>query len=156
MGSSFSTQVQWSTTVPSNQNDVVANLQTTVATQEMLYDIITMIEQICTSYPIESRTEFKMPIVWTCHITPDIFASHASSTLWVIKEAQKSHKATVSSLQQRNEGQPMFFMEQLPGETTLYKAKVSSFDYLQKFLQVANKEKLTELKSMLQSKFIFN
>jgi hypothetical protein len=110
-----------------------------------------MIEQICLSYPIESKAEFKMPIVWNSRIAPEMFISHATASLWTIKEPSKSHKFSISSVLQRTEGQPVFYMELLPGDGQLFKAKVSSFDYLFKFLQIANEQKLTELKSMLQN-----
>lgn len=106
-----------------------------------------MIDQLAHNYSVESKAEFRTPILWTTHILPTNFASHSSSGLWLIKEATKSHKSSVSSITLRQDGQPMFLMEQTENG---YKAKVASFEYLEKFLQVANEQKLSELQAMIQ------
>jgi hypothetical protein len=42
-------------------------------------------------------------------------------------------------------------MEQMPGsDLVVYKCKVANFDYLYKFLQIANEQKLIELQQMIQ------
>ena len=92
-----------------------------------------MIEQLVHNYPSESKAEFRTPLVWMSKILPSAFSSAPNSSIWAIKDASKSHKTTVSSLTLRHDGQPVFSMEQ---NESGFKAKVSSFEYLQKFLEV--------------------
>ncbi|KAJ2992995.1 Armadillo repeat-containing protein 4 [Globomyces sp. JEL0801] len=139
MGSSLSTRFEWVDTIagkPPLTKDGLPHLQTSIINQELLYDLSNMIEQLCQSYPIESKAEFRKPLVWNTRITPTTFINHSSASLWTIKDASKTHKSTVSSVGLRYDGQPLFHMEQLPNtDVPVYKAKVATFDYLHKFLQ---------------------
>jgi hypothetical protein len=141
MGNSFSNQLEWNASSKET-------LQISVTNQDLLYDLNNMIEQLCNNFTAEAKAEFRMPIVWTSRVLPTAFAN---SNLWTIKEASKNQKASVSSVALRADGQPLFHMEQMPGsDIIVYKAKVANFEYLYKFLQVANEQKLTELQQMAQ------
>jgi hypothetical protein len=137
MGNSLSTRFEWSEVAVGGKapltKDGLPLLQTSVTNQDILYDIVNMIEQLAHSFPMESKAEFRTPLVWNTHLLPLHFSSHATSGLWIVKEAAKSHKSTVSSITVRPDGQPVFHMEQTDSG---YKAKVASFEYLEKFLQV--------------------
>jgi hypothetical protein len=51
----------------------------------------------------------------------------------------------------RADGQPIFSAEQMAGsDVAVFKAKVTNFEYLYKFLQVANEQKLIELQAIIQ------
>lgn len=145
MGNIVSARFEWTETSPEARKNGLAHLQTSVGNQELLYDLINMIEQLCHTYPLEAKAEFRMPIVWTSRIAPNAFSGHSSTGLWIIKDSSKffilirSHKSSVSSVAARGDGQPLFYMEQIAStDIPVYKAKVASFDYLYKFLQVFN------------------
>ena len=137
MGNSLSTRFEWSEVAKASTKDGLPQLQTSVANQDILYEIVNMIDQLAHNYPVESKAEFRAPLVWNTHLLPSNFSSHTSSGLWVVKEATKSHKSTVSSVTQRLDGQPVFHMEQTESG---YKAKVASFEYLEKILQARRGE----------------
>lgn len=62
----------------------------------------------------------------------------------------RTHKSTLSSLTLKSDSLPVFYMEQIAGTETGFKAKVASFEYLNKFLEVAGESKLSEIQEMLQ------
>ena len=78
MGASLSTRFEWTT------HDVNA-LQTSVQNQELLYELVSMIQQICQKHPLESKAEFKRPIVWQSSLTAASFSSSRISDLFVIQ-----------------------------------------------------------------------
>ncbi|KAJ3345511.1 Armadillo repeat-containing protein 4, partial [Kappamyces sp. JEL0680] len=147
MGNSISARFEWAD-ASVKAKDGSAQLQTSVANQDILYEIVNMIEQLCANYPNESKAEFKSPLVWNSKLTPSVFAAHPSAANWVVKEPSKSNtKGSISSSTLRADGQPVFYMEQ---NEIGYKAKVFTFEQLLKFLEVANEQKLAELQAMVQ------
>ncbi len=121
MGNSLSTRFEW------NQE---SSLQTSVVNQEVLYEVVAMIEQLALNYGSEAKAEFRSPLVWTSKVLPTTIAS---SPLFSVKEAGKGHKGSVVSIALKGDGQPFFSVEQ---NEVAYKAKVYSFEYLAKFLEV--------------------
>jgi armadillo repeat-containing protein 4 len=91
MGNSVSSRLEWSDLAgKANTNkDSVPHLKTSVANQDLLYDLSNMVEQLALNYPSESKAEFKTPLVWTSKILPQAFTSHASSGFWVVKTDAK-------------------------------------------------------------------
>eukprot|EP00842_Homolaphlyctis_polyrhiza_P003566 jgi/Hompol1/420/HPOL_004655-RA len=146
-------KLQWG-----DRNPVVATkdglprLQTSVSNQELLHELVRMIEQLCATFPTESRAEFRKPLQWASSLTQASFASHTGATQWIV--GGKGHKLTVVSAAQRSDGQPVFYMEQIGAsgtESAVFSARVSSFDYLNRVLQVADEYKLRELQAIIET-----
>jgi hypothetical protein len=85
MGASVSSQFEWSDPIASKK-DGQTQLQTSVTNQELLYNLNTMIEQVCINFPAEAKAEFRMPLVWTSKIAPNAFTN---SSIWTVKDASK-------------------------------------------------------------------
>ena len=85
MGASVSSQFEWSDSIV--KKDGQTQLQTSVTNQELLYNLNTMIEQVCINFPAEAKAEFRMPLVWTSKIAPTAFTN--SSSIWAVKDASK-------------------------------------------------------------------
>nr|KAJ3422915.1 Armadillo repeat-containing protein 4 [Polyrhizophydium stewartii] len=127
-------------------------LRTSYNNQDVLLELARVLEQLCASFPTEAKTEFRKPLVWTSTLAPAAFASHATSSHWVV--AGKGHKTTVASTALRPDGQPQFFMEQTStpaGETGVFSARASTFDCLNRVLMVADEHKLRELQHIVES-----
>jgi hypothetical protein len=78
MGASLSTRFEW-TTHDAN------SLQTSVQNQELLYELVSMIQQTCQKHPSEAKAEFKRPIVWQSSLTASAFSSSRIADLFVIQ-----------------------------------------------------------------------
>lgn len=94
MGNSVSSRLEWSSSLTESgkihlTKDGLPQLQTSIVNQDILYDLANMVEQLCHNYPVESKAEFKAPIVWTTRVLPSAFISHSSASIWVVKEASK-------------------------------------------------------------------
>ncbi|KAI8904118.1 armadillo-type protein [Gorgonomyces haynaldii] len=148
MGNSLTTQLEWQPEKPALTKDGLPLLQTSVQNQDALLDVVKKIEQLCQNYPIESKAEFRKPLVWQSNVPPSQYSASQQSQLWIAKEGSKNHKSSVNSVGNRPDGQPWFTAEQTPSG---FQAKVWSFDYLNKFLQVAGESKLKELQSIVQA-----
>ena len=90
MGNAVSTRLEWAdSSKVSLTKDGLPHLQTSLTNQDSLYDMLSMIEQLCHQYPQEAKAEFRKPLIWTSGLTPAAFQAHSSSTSWIVKESSK-------------------------------------------------------------------
>ncbi|KAI8927580.1 armadillo-type protein [Entophlyctis helioformis] len=138
-------------TAAASTKDGLPHLQTTVENQEHLYDLVRMLEQLCVTYPAEAKADFRKPLMWSSSLAPSIFASHATAGHWIV--AGKGQRTTVASVAVRSDGQPLFYMESASGAdaAATFSARVSSFDCLNRVLQVADEHKLTEMQAIVEA-----
>ena len=87
MGNSVSSRLEWSeiTGKPNLNKEGLPHLQTSIVNQDLLYDLSNMVEQLAHNYPIDSKAEFKSPLIWTSQVLPQHFSSHRTSALWIVK-----------------------------------------------------------------------
>ncbi|KAJ3411757.1 Armadillo repeat-containing protein 4 [Chytridiales sp. JEL 0842] len=149
MGGTLSTHLQYST--PTDPN---APLKTSLTNKSLLSDLVHLVELIANQHPNEAKAEFKRPLQWSSSsLRPSSFQS-GDSTWNVVAFNPKSTKASVTSTALRSDGAPFFQLEQAggsSGDSTVFVAKVSSFEYLHKILTIADEMKLRELQDILQA-----
>jgi len=81
MGNIISCQFKWS---QENKSELVK----CVENYDLLQNLLSVLDNICSNYPEESRTEFKKMIKWkTINITPNTFAN--SSNYIINKDSPK-------------------------------------------------------------------
>ncbi|TPX71413.1 hypothetical protein SpCBS45565_g01050 [Spizellomyces sp. 'palustris'] len=158
MGQSLSTRFEWidQSVVTSKQtaedNDG-GQLKTSIVNHALLSDLIRMIEQLCRAHPSEARSEFRRPLQWSSNLRPAAFS--AAGDKWIVQSSgPKGGKVIITSTETRADGQPLFQFEQSGGQTTestVYIARVASFDYLNRVLQLAEEHKLRELQEIIQA-----
>ncbi|KAJ3333078.1 Armadillo repeat-containing protein 4 [Blyttiomyces sp. JEL0837] len=165
MGATLSARVQWAAgggalPTPSYTDgtpSTATGLKTSVVNQDLFYELIHLVENLATQHPNEAKAEFRRPLQWTSStLRPAHFAGSSHATVWnvVMGGGSKNTKASVSSVATRSDGSPIFQLEQVgsgTGESAVFVAKVSSFEYLNKVFKLADEMKLRELQDILQA-----
>ncbi len=76
MGASLSSRFEW-IQLP---NEPHQTLSTSVQNQELLYELVSIISQICQKYANEAKAEFKKPLIFTStSLVPSQIASSANN-----------------------------------------------------------------------------
>ncbi|KAJ3098022.1 Armadillo repeat-containing protein 4 [Phlyctochytrium planicorne] len=157
MGATLSSLLQWGADASSDKAPG-SSLQTSVSNQNLLHELVHIIEALALQHPVEAKAEFKRPLQWqSTSLRPSHFSalSNASSMWTIVPFGQKNHKAMVSSIATKSDGQPFFILEQVTAAGSdagaVFVAKVSSVEYLHRALQVAEDMKLRELQDILQA-----
>ncbi|KAI9329663.1 armadillo-type protein [Zopfochytrium polystomum] len=162
MGATLSSRIQWASRPQSAAAQIGADggtpaggIETSIDNQDLLYELVHLIDSLATKHPVEAKAEFRRPLQWTStSLRPSHFSAAPQANLWnVVLPSPKNSKAWVTSVALRADGSPLFTLEQAPnapaGESTPYMAKVSSFEYLNKVLKIAEEMKLRELQDIL-------
>ncbi|TPX55740.1 hypothetical protein PhCBS80983_g05062 [Powellomyces hirtus] len=159
MGQTLSTRFEWrgdtDPTPPPQRTDAqqqpsttasTSQLKTSVANQDLLYDLVKMVNEICRAHPGESRAEFRRPLQWTTTLRPQVFAG---SDKWNVTAGAKNGKGSAaSSTDLRADGSPLFHLEQ-SGQG--YVARAASFDVLNRVLKLADDQILKEVQEIIQA-----
>ncbi|KAJ3108705.1 Armadillo repeat-containing protein 4 [Phlyctochytrium bullatum] len=158
MGAALSSLLQWGGDLQIGQAQAdKASLQTSLVNQSLLHELVHIIEALAVQHPVESKAEFKRPLQWqTTSLRPSHFSAQNSAQLWnVVPFGQKNHKAMVTSVATKSDGQPFFSLEQVTPAGSdagaMFVARVSSVEYLHRVLHIAEEMKLRELQDILQA-----
>lgn len=84
MGASLSARFEW-TGAPLAEGATGGQLQTSVQNQELLYELVSMIAQLCQKNIPESKAEFKRPIQWTSSLSPSQFPNSKVASLFNVQ-----------------------------------------------------------------------
>ncbi|KAI8822493.1 armadillo-type protein [Fimicolochytrium jonesii] len=146
MGQSLSARFEWSKEPASDKADATGALKTSVTNQDLLYDLVRMIEQLCKGHPAEAKAEFRRPLQWASALKPANFTGAGDK--WDVNTATRF---SVNSTENRSDGQPLFHLEQTSTDASSFTAHASSFEILNRVLQIADEKKLTELQGIIQA-----
>lgn len=72
MGLALSTRFEWATQPTSDGNAL--QLKTSVVNQDLLYDLMRIVDQLCRTHPNEAKAEFRRPIQWSTALRPSLFS----------------------------------------------------------------------------------
>ncbi|KAJ3017515.1 Armadillo repeat-containing protein 4 [Thoreauomyces humboldtii] len=162
MGQSLSTRFEWradaaasaaGTAVPpvsTAGGGDAGQLKMSVTNQELLYDMVRMVEQICHAHPVEARAEFRRPLQWATTLRASAFAG--SPDKWTVQSNTKTAKGTVASTEVRADGTPLFVLEPTSADGSTCLAKAASFELLNRALQLAQDQTLKEVQEMIQGR----
>ncbi|KAJ1549202.1 Armadillo repeat-containing protein 4, partial [Cladochytrium tenue] len=147
--------------------------KTSIEAHELLRELAELVDTIAARHPAEARAEFRRPLQWTstslrpAHFAAATTVDPASSVaatqqtnaggLWNVGLAgPKVSRPSVSSVATRADGMPLFQLDQMSTvgaavgtDGPPFVARVSSFEYLAKVLQIANGMKMRELQDIL-------
>ncbi|KAJ3170870.1 Armadillo repeat-containing protein 4, partial [Irineochytrium annulatum] len=155
MGATLSSLLQWGGAGEGPSPSSSGSIQTSIGNQGLLHELIHFIEALASQHPLETRAEFRRQLVWqTVSLRPSHFSQQPSGVWTVVPFGPKNPKASVSSIATRSDGVPLFQLEQLgpaTGDGATFVAKVASFEYLNRVLQIAEEMKLRELQDILQA-----
>ncbi|KAJ3178764.1 Armadillo repeat-containing protein 4 [Geranomyces variabilis] len=160
MGQTLSTRFEWREVAPVTSaaaagGDAAAaggatgstsSLKTSITNQDLLYDLVKMLEQICRVHVAEARAEFRRPLQWTTSMRP---ATFAGIDKWTVQSAGKNAKGgSVSSVDLRADGTPLFQLEPAGNGFT---ARAASFEVLNRALRLSEDDILKEAQEIIQA-----
>ncbi|KAJ3087424.1 Armadillo repeat-containing protein 4 [Quaeritorhiza haematococci] len=171
MGATISTLIEWpalsgASSAPSSGTTNGQNppLPVSLTNYDTLLELIKTLERLCHEHPHEAKIEFKRPLQWVSpNLRPFMFMATAATAsgnggatkdnLWVVQGGgPRNAKTAVISVATKSDGVPLFQLEQISDgqQGAVFLARVSSFEYLNRALRIADELRLKELQELVR------
>ncbi|KAI8812557.1 armadillo-type protein [Cladochytrium replicatum] len=149
MGGTLSSQFEWADSgLAGGEKDGSGRLRTSLINHDLLHELARVIALICQKHPNEARAEFRRSLQWSTSLRPNHFSSAQAGT-WNVSVGR--HKSVVTSVATRSDSAPLFQLEPAPPfDGTVFIARVSSLETLNKVLNVSEDTRLKELQKVLE------